>query len=258
MRKLLLLTALGTLGVAGVALAAVTNQYVLTANVTPTKSGTSKAPAPIGTSLGWQVSTIPAGQRPSVVRGYKISIFGVTEATTSFPGCSTSRLLSTKKGQGPSSCPGGSQAGNGFAILSVGRSSDTSASYSSRCRIDYSIFNGGHHNVVLYFFTRSVRGQPAACPLQRPEVVNVDLIGGKSLVFSFSLPQDLRHPSSGVDSSVVSQTVNLPRNTTKIKSKTIGLFSSVACPTNHQRQIAVTFTDEQGVGRTSNRLVRCT
>jgi hypothetical protein len=144
--------------------------------------------------------------------------------------------------------------------LSVGRSSDTSSSYSSECRIDYSIFNGGHHNLVLYFFKRSGRGQPAACPLQRPEVVNVDLIGGKSLVFSFSLPQDLRHPSSGVDSSVVSQTVNLPRNTTKIgRNKVkVGLFSSVACPTNHQRQIAVTFTDEQGVGRTSNRLVTCT
>jgi hypothetical protein len=256
MRKLLLLTALATLGVAGVAFAAVTNQYVLTANVTPTKSGTNKAPAPSGTALEWDVSTVPPGQRPAVVSGYKISIFGFKENTTSFPGCSTSRLLDPK--QGPKTCPGGSNVGSGFAILSVGPSSNSSASYSTSCRADYDIFNGGHHNLTLYFFKRSVPGQPAACSLQRPEAVNVNLVSGSSLVFSFSLPNDLRHPTAALDAAVVKQTLSIPKKTTRVNRKTFGFFTTVSCPTNHQRQIAVSFTQEGGPGRVSTRLVRCT
>src|ERR1700739_4774172 len=82
MRRLLFVTVVAALGVAGVAYAATSNLYVVNATVSPVRSGTAKAPAPISRTLRFSVSSSQTGQRPAVVSGYKISIFGITENTT--------------------------------------------------------------------------------------------------------------------------------------------------------------------------------
>src|SRR5436305_15248705 len=122
MRKVMLLAALATLSVTGVAYGAVTvtNKYVLKGKITPVKSGTKKHPRPFGAKISYTVSTSPKGYRPNVVEKYTLNVQGAKENTNVFPGCSTSRLLDPT--QGPNTCPPGSKAGTGFFIATIGPS----------------------------------------------------------------------------------------------------------------------------------------
>src|SRR5947209_3371212 len=158
MRRVMLLAIVGALGVAGVAYAAVNNTYVVNAKITPIKSGTKKSPRPISTTIGWTVGTSPAGQRPAVVKGYRVTVSGVQEHTTLFPGCSTSTLTS----KSPSACPKRSKIGSGYLINQVGSSKSSSTTGNFTCRAEVSLFNGGNHDLVLYVYKGSqVSAQPA-------------------------------------------------------------------------------------------------
>jgi hypothetical protein len=65
-------------------------------------SGTAQKPVPTGANLQFTVGTTPTGFRPKVVETYKIAISGVSQNTSSFPVCASSRLIAPK--QGPSTC----------------------------------------------------------------------------------------------------------------------------------------------------------
>lgn len=269
MRRILMLTAIGALGLAGVAYAAstLTNVYVLKAKITPKKSGTATHPKTISTKLEWDVSTQPAGQRPNVVRGYKIFYEGIRENTPDFPGCGTS-ALSGATGS-PSKCPKGSEIGSGFLIVEVGPTGQNNSSYNATCRAEVTVFNGGSHNLTLFISSGApVGGQPSPCAIPGGhDAINANLRQSKAGISeSFSVPQDLRHPANGLDAAVIRAVTDIGAKSTTIKKKVhgkivrehVGLFESVSCAKNHQRQVAVTFTDENGVGRKRTTLVPCT
>jgi hypothetical protein len=256
MRKVFLLTALAAVGVAGVAYAITySNTYTVFTKFSPTKSGTKAHPSPIGTSVSFAVGTLPAGQRPKVVRTYKIKISGIRENTNSFPVCASSRLLA--KGQGPSTCLKGSKVGSGHVIIEVGPTSNTSASYSAFCSAGASIYNSGHHHLSLYVFKGSFAGRPA-CPLPGPSAITVTLVTSKSGVTGiFTVPLALRHFPTGNDDAITSGVLSVPVHKRKIGTKTVGFLASVACPANHQRQTGITFTEENNSSHTATRNFVC-
>ena len=260
MRKAVMLVTVGALFAAGAAYAAVTNVYVVSARITPSKSGTVAAPRPVAIGVGYTVGTAPPGSRPEVVRGYKLSFAGVEENTTFFPGCATSVLT----GKGPSKCPAGSLIGSGFQIFEVGPTGSTNTSYDIFCRAEEKLFNGGHHNLSLYVYQGpQVGGQPAPCPVTRGhETININLVNSSAgVAWNYSVPADLRHPITGVDAATTKSSLNVLSRSTTVGSgkrkRTIGLFATFNCAHNHQRQIAITFTGEDGVGRTRTALVGC-
>lgn len=268
MRRILLLATLGALGVAGVAYAAtLTNDYVIKAKISPTRSGTPTHPKSISTRLEWDVTTSPPGRRPNVVRGYKIFYAGIRANTTDFPGCGTSRLSGSSAS--PGNCPKGSQIGTGYIIIEFGPTGQNASAYNGTCRAEIIVFNGGAHSLTFFVFPGSqVSGQPAPCTIPGGHAaINANIRRGRSGISEhFSVPQDLRHPAPGLDSAVIkavlhigakSRTIRIRRHHKTIKEH-VGLFESVACAKNHQRQVAITFTDENGQGRKRTTLVRCT
>ena len=254
MRRVVLLMAVAVLGVAGVAYAA-SNLYVVKARITPVKSGTLAHPKPIGARIEIDVSTTPPGLRPIVVFNYSILISGVHENTNSFPTCSSSTLQS-KSQRG---CPRGSKAGSGFLLVEVGPTGNNAAAYSATCRVDVDVFNSGHGHLTLYAFTRR---EVNACPLLKPIAINLTLrTKRKNLTASFSVPVALRHFPNGADDAITQAVLNLPvhRRTLTVKGvrRTVGLLASVACPVNHQRQVTITFTQEDGAKRTATANTPC-
>ena len=265
MRKVVLLTALGGLVLASVAIAAVvSNVYVINAAISPTASGTPVHPKPSKVRVTWDVSTAPAGERPANVRSYSISLEGFRESTTFFPGCGTSMLQS----QGPNGCPGHSYIGGGYFIIEAGPPGNNTSIYNGECRVELSIYNGGNHNLSLFVYAGSARpGQPAPCPLPRHNTaINVTLAHtGQGISENFSIPYDLLH-IFGTESAVVHGVLGIPKRSKVIKHRAgrtttfhrIGLLETVACPPNHQRQVAITFNREDGFSDTRTTLVPCT
>lgn len=267
MRKILLLTALGVFAVAGVAYAvvSVTNVYVVHAVVTPLNSGTPAHPNPSKVRVGWRVTAVPAGQRPVNVSRFSISLEGVHEHTTFFPGCGTSMLTN----RGPSGCPAGSLVGGGFMIVQLGPTGQSSTNYNVTCREEVSIYNGGNHNMSLYVYKGNQRpGQPVPCPVPSGGhvAINVNLVNSvNGVTENFTLPFELLHPARGADGAVIHAALGIPADSTVITRhhnhvtihQLVGLFATVACTHNHQRQVAITFTREDGVVSTRTTLVPC-
>jgi hypothetical protein len=264
MRKVMLLAALAALSVTGVAYGAVTvtNKYVLKGKITPVKSGTKKHPRPFGAKISYTVSTSPTGYRPNVVEKYALNVQGAKENTNVFPGCSTSRLLDPA--QGPNTCPPGSKAGTGFFIAKIGPSNNQKQ-VSLTCRAELTLYNGSNHSLTFYVYKgKPISGQPQPCPLASPQgyAIHVTLKRkGRNLVAKYTVPAALLHPASGLDAAVTSSALNVPVQkqtiTKKGKKVKVGLFETTFCPKNHQRQIAVTFTQGNGKSRTATRLVAC-
>ena len=262
MRRVLLLAAVATLGVAGVAYGATSNTYVLNAKVTPSKSGTKKSPTPIAFDFGFTAAGSPSGSRPAPVKGYKISLAGVQENTRLFKGCGTTTLSD----KGPSGCPKGSQVGTGYLIVAIGATATPQTS--TDCRAEATVFNGGNHNLTLYVYKGAqVAGQPAPCAIPNGHsAINIDLVSSANGVSEqFSVPSSLLHPAAGLDASTVKSVLNsnalITNTTVKVRGKKLtrkrGLLESIACPANHQRQVAATFTQEDGTVSTRTLLVHC-
>jgi hypothetical protein len=73
----------------------------------------------------------------------------------------------------------------------------------------------------------------------------------------------LLHPAPGIDATVIREVLHIPaRSTTSTRAgpdfgRQVGLFESVFCPPNQQRQVTVRFTREDGVRGAATTLVPC-
>jgi hypothetical protein len=216
-------------------------------------------PRPIGTNLKWVISTTVPGQRPAGVSTYTISILGLRQNTGDFPACGASQLSSS----GPFSCPPGSNVGSGFAIVEVGPRGHRNTG-NVQCRIDEGIFNGGQGNLILYLYSgQAVPGQPPPCHVANGSGdVNVNLSSQrKRLTASFSFPL-----ASGSSQAVLTEeALNIPATsriiTQRVGRRTVrrrvGLLESFYCPPSHRREVAITFTRQNGSTNTHRELVRC-
>lgn len=271
MRKGVLLGLIGAFTIASAAYGAVTvtNKYVVHARLTPVKSGTKANPVPIAGHFDYEVSTSPSGYRPNIVKTLAVRIQGASENTNLFPACGSSRL--TDPSEGPSTCPAKSKVATGYFIAEVTKQGDQSPPFILTCRVELTIYNGGNHTLTYWVYkgaSPSPTGQPE-CPLPSNEaIVAAETTTPKGLVTTVTFPPDVLHPTvAGVtyDAAVIKAVANFSTVTKQIKkgpkghkkTVTIGLFDSIACPANHKRQVADTFTQENGGSRTTTRLVAC-
>lgn len=252
MRKVLLLTTLVVFGVAGVAYGAVSNVYVVRGKISPLKSGTKAHPVPISTTISYTVTTVPKGQRPNIVKTLQITVQGVQAHTNDFKACSTSRLNDPT--EGPSTCPKGSLIGSGYFIAEIGPSS-SQKTVSLTCRADVKLYNGGAGTLSYYAYARA--GVKGECPLTPMAFAATVKNTAQGLQQTINIPAPIRHPGATTDAAAIKAVVSVPLSTTKVKGKTVGLTESIACPVNHQRQIKVRFTLENGKAQLVTRDVPC-
>lgn len=252
---------LGLLSAAGAAWAArtVTNVYTVKAGVRPVKPGTRQHPRPIASNLEWDVASVPAGERPANVSRYAISWQGIQEHTTLFPSCAPSRLATPVP-----NCPRGSKIGSGFLILELGATGFSDSGYNPTCSLSLALFNGGHHDLTLFVYEgRPARGEPAECTIPGGHAairVNIRR-SGRGIREAFRAPPKLMHPAQGLDTAVIKGVIRVPKKQKLVTRggvrRRVGLFDSFFCPRSHQRQVAMTFTREDGGVATSSTFVSC-
>jgi hypothetical protein len=182
----------------------------------------------------------------------------------------------TDPSEGPSTCPRFSLFATGYLIAEVSKHDDQSPSgMVLTCRVELSIYNGGDHTLTYYLY--AAPNAPASqmeCPSSGPAAfkpvafVSALTHTAKGLVQTATFPQQVLHPTvAGVtyDAAVIKSSVNISIIAKRVKkgpaghkkTVTIGLFATTFCPANHERQTALTFTQENGGSKTVTRLVRC-
>jgi hypothetical protein len=255
MRKIWLLATLLAFGVAGAAYAAtaVQNVYVVKASMKPVKSGTPTHPVPIGAHLEFTTTTIPKGQRPNLVKTIQFALQGTRAHTNEFKACSTSRLNDPT--QGPATCPAGSKIGSGHFQAAIGPTGNQSQILLS-CRAELVVYNGGNNTLSFYILPNA--GKNGECPLATGQAFPAKVKQTKSqLTETVTVPDKVLHPAPGTDVASVDTVLDVSLKKTTVKKKTVGLFESISCPGNHQRQVSAKFTLENGKSQQATRLVPC-
>jgi hypothetical protein len=142
-------------------------------------------------------------------------------------------------------------------IIEYGPTADDSADYSATCSAGLSLYNAGHSDLALYVYKRSFAGRPP-CPLPGPYAITVTLAkSGNGIVAIYTVPLALRHFPARSDDAVTTEILNIAVATRKLGKTKVGFLESTSCPVNHQRQTAITFTEENGSSHTATRNFFC-
>lgn len=199
--------------------------YALTPAVTPFRSGTTTDPQPADTTFVYDVDTTPSGGRPGMTQKISAVFQGMSERDTSFASCPFATLAQS----GPSACPKGSQVGTGYTVFEEGPSDATNQNNDIYCSVDTSLFNLGGHHLAVYIVEGQGQGDYDACTLpgHLPVTVFANLAqqtisGSPYLVLSYSLPDQVIHPATDTDASIIHDQWEIPTDTTAVTtSKTV-------------------------------------
>ena len=250
------------LAVAGVAFA--TNTYTTTGSITPAKSGTKKAPKAVTTVFAFNVGTTD-GNRPSVTTTYNIKFGGVKSFGKLFKNCSFAAVSAL----GPLPASDGvchkALVGAGNVENSAGPTADPTPPSQSACHLDLRLYNlpGGYLAIRL----DGGPSNPKPCVITVGTAIDAKFIAsstGDSL--QFSVPAGLQHPIPGFDNAVLQTASTVKKLTVKRRvringrtvSQKVGFLSSVSCPRNKKRVIAVSYTAADGSKTASSATTPCT
>ena len=251
MRKIAVLAIAGLM----LALAAVAyaqgqeNTYDVSGKVSPAKAGSTKKPVPVSIDFGYQVGEV-SGKRPSPVKKYSIRFKGLRVNTDPFPKCSTATL----ENKGPSSCPKGSEVGQGFIENATGAKDNTS-DRSIECNASVQVFNSGHNKGNLY-----IKGSPSStnpktkCAIELAAPIPTKYVKrGQFTALEFEVPASLLHPLPTLDNAVVSVTSKI----NKLVKKGKGYYEAIGGCKGGKREVQVVFTPETGAEKTAKAFASC-
>lgn len=243
MRKITILAVASLMAFAAVAFATTQeNTYTVQAGVSPTKSGTKKAPKPVSLNFGYTVGE-KSGKRPALIKKYNIQFAGLQVNTNFFKGCSFAKI---DQDQSDASCPKGSLMGTGSVENATGSTSDMNDK-SLSCYLDLKLYNSRNNKAAIYL-SGAPNSDPAKnCPLSVDKAIDATFVRnstGTSL--QFTVDNFLLHPAPGFDNAVVLVKSTVRKATAKVKGKTRGWFESTGGCKNKKRAVTVTFTPDNG------------
>lgn len=255
MRKLSIavLALAAVVAVAGVAVAA--NTYkVHVASTDTSGKGSAKKPIPTGLKLGFQVGESDASKRGTVIEKYSIGAEGLVTNTKAAKGkCAFTDM--DNEPTVPSKC-NKALVGSGLVKNAAGPSTNQSLSVSSPCNLQLRLYNSGKGMIIRL----DSNGLPAPGPAgdfssdkvgcTLPIATSIDAkfvktkIGGVSASdLRFTVPQNLKHPLTGIDNSIRESVNSIKKITKTVKGKKIGYYSKVGCK-GGKRTTRATFTTE--------------
>lgn len=248
MRKLVALMAVSVVGITTVAVAqsTQTNVYEVSGKAKPAKSASKKKPIPVSIQTRWDVSE-QGGLRPAVVETYSVAFYGGVTNGKLFPKCTAEEINNVGSDAG---CPKGSQIGTGDINNAVGAANNLSDT-SIPCSATHTIYNSGQGKAAIF-----IEGSPPTCAVSLATAIDarfVPVMRGKGTALQFDVPENLRHPVSGLDLAVTRVTAKLPKKLTKVKGKKRGFFEiQQKCPKNGKAPIEFEFTQEDGTKSTES------
>ncbi|MGB0098169.1 MAG: hypothetical protein WBP81_37230 [Solirubrobacteraceae bacterium] len=245
MRRIVIIgTALTVLALAGSAFAAsALNTYTASHPVSPNKAGSSRSPIPVSVTDKYTAHNTIAGERTAPLTDIKFSLYGLVSNGKYFPTCSLSKIAHS----GDTACPKGALVASGTLGAVIGKASDPSVSApgTGSCNVILKVWNAGQGKVVYYFHTDASH----VCYFGAIHTGGVGPYYGfsrtKHNVYTLDvpIPPYVSFPLSGLQGSLVTETLKWPKKTTKVHGKTVGYLASVACKRG-KRPYSTTFTAE--------------
>jgi hypothetical protein len=243
---LALIVALAAPGVASAA-----NEYTISYSTNPTKSGTSKKPAPISGKFGFKVRDTEGG-RPFALDSLRVTFTGVRINTRQFATCTAAKIEAAQSDAG---CPAGSRVATGFANNLAGNINDRRDA-SIKCGLSVTMYNSGSGKAALF-----VKGSPNApnpCPIQVATAIPMSITRtatGDRL--SFTIPQNLKTPLATIRNSLVETQLTLLRKTVRRSGRTVGYFETVGGCRSGRRTVTARFDNEGSNDVTQSGFARC-
>jgi hypothetical protein len=244
------LTAIGALTFSTAAQAA--NEYTTTFTTNPTKSGTSKRPAPVSGTFGFSVRDTE-GKRPLALDAIRVTFTGMRINTRQFRGCTAARIT---QDQSDRRCPSAALMATGFANNIAGNINDRN-DQSIRCGLQLRLYNSGSGKMALF-----VRGAPnltPSCPIEVATAIPVSITRtAQGDRLAFTIPDNLKTPLATLRNSLVETRLTLRRRTVRTGGRTVGFFETVGrC--RKGRRAANIFFDNEGSGSdiTQSAFARC-
>jgi hypothetical protein len=252
MRKLSIavLALAAVVAVASVAIAA--NTYKVHVAGTNVKGkGSKKNPIPTGLRLGFQVTESDPSKRATVIEKYALGAEGLVANNKAAKGkCVFSELDDATV---PAKCAK-ALVGTGLVKNAAGPSNDQSLAASSPCNLQIRLYNIGTGMAIRL----DSNGQPpppdfesdqVGCLLPISTAINARFVKTKiaGVVASdlrFTVPQELKHPLTGVDNSIRQSESTIALAEKTINGKEVGFYSKVGCK-GSRRTVRATFTTER-------------
>jgi hypothetical protein len=240
-RKIIILTALCTLGGATAAYGAqALNTYAGT-NLTFSKGvGTSSKPVGIGFVETLQANNTDPSKAAAVLTHINVKMYGLVSNGGQFPTCSPTKMVTLKSDK---FCPAKSKFASGLVNSLLG---DPTLSLANRikCNPNLDVFNGGKGKLIFFFTTSSAiqcagltTGQTAPYPGTIKQV-------GKYQVTDIPLPADISTRVANQPNfygSLIKQQLNWAKISTKVHGKTVYNTVSVGC-LHGKRPWSITYT----------------
>jgi hypothetical protein len=240
-RKIIILAALCTLvGATAAYGAGAVNTYTGT-NMTFSKAvGSKSKPVGIGFKQTLAAKNTDPSKAAAVLIHIKVKMYGLVSNAKSFPTCSATKMVTLKS---DSFCPKASKFATGLVNSLLG---DPSLSLSSRvkCNPNLDVFNAGKGKLWFFFTTHSAiqcAGLTTGATAPYPGTVTQQ---GKYQVTDIPLPADISTRVANQPNfygSLIHETLNWSKVSTKVKGKTVFNNVSVGC-LHGKRPWSVTYT----------------
>jgi hypothetical protein len=266
MRKLLIaaLALVGVIALGGVALA--DNVYEThVSGGRPIAKGSLKKPVPVSVDFGFRVSESDPSKRATPIKTYAIGSEGLVANPKDFPKCTFSQVQS-----GPAAACSKALVGTGLVRAATGSSGNPALAASVPCNQRLRLYNIGDGMAIRLdtdppqppnFDTNQI-----GCPLRihdaiRGKFVRTRIAGHPASDFRFSVPPNLLHPVTGLDTSVRESVSHVARRSTtkRVRGKRVrvGFYQVVGC-TGNTRTARTTYTSETGqVTQSTSTKARC-
>jgi hypothetical protein len=235
MRKL----SIAVLAIAAVAalasVAYAANVYTVSGSTTKPGKGSKANPIPTGIKLQFDVTETDSSKRGTVVEKYALGGEGLVTNPKFFPKCKFSDMDS--EATVPAKCKK-ALVGSGIAKNAAGSSSDQSLASSTPCNLQVRLYNNGSGMII-----RLDGGPPAppsfesnqfGCVLPLHTAINGKFvkrkIGGVTASdFTFTVPQNLKHPLAGIDNSIRRSVSNVKLKTKMVNGERRGFYEKIGC-----------------------------
>jgi hypothetical protein len=239
-RKILVLTALFTLVAAAVAYAASDNNYSGSSLAFPKGAGSKAKPVGVGFKETLNASNKDATKAAAVLVDVKVKIYGLVSNSKFFPTCSATKMVTQKS---DSFCPKASKFASGKVNALLG---DPTLAKSNRvpCNPGLDVFNAGKGKLWFFFTTKTAAdcvGLHTGDTAPYPATVKQK---GKYQITDVPLPADVSTRVANQPNfygSLIHQTLNWAKLSTKVKGKKVFANESVGC-LKGKRPWTITFT----------------
>jgi hypothetical protein len=224
-KRIVIGIALAVLGATVSAYAATNTPYTATISLLPNKAGTVKSPSAL--RLRSQLTLAgDGGNRTAPLTHITNTVYGLTSNGKDFPTCSLNKITNAHNDTG---CTKSALVASGKLAVVLGPASNlTSTAATTPCARNIHVWNAGQGRLVFFLY-----GTPDTCGglmtgAFAPFMATFKNHSG-SLTLDLPIPNWLSFPVTGVQASLVTESISFAKRTTKVNGKTVAFLASVGC-----------------------------